>query len=250
MSSVRYIDPAQVSLDQQTFLHSTHTFVDSAKKVANDILHPASSSSESSGCIGRVHVHHHHHDYWYSPFWGRPVYVVESRRSTKEENDRAFRFLVGCIATVVGAIAFFAVGANVGRCQEAEEELADIRSFKRDIRQFSATIQDRQCDSMTKLNHNILALKLHKIAAIKSSIFKRIKNNAVADLAGTVAIAAASVFAVTGAIVASYPLIVAGTVTGLTAGAAMLFKWGLNSTERHHQRDARDLLQTINELPK
>lgn len=225
------------------FLKSAHTFVDSSKKVAHDILRPSSTRTNAgySDSIGRVHVHHHHYGYGYSPFWGRPVYVIDSGRSRKreDEKDRAFRLVAGITAAVIGAIAYFAVGINLGRSVEAEEELTDIRAFKREIHEIrNSTSQYDQ-----------LLPKLNRIADLKENVFRRIKNNAMSDLAGTVAIAAASTMVLSGALAAYYPLMTAGAVIGLGTGAVMLFKKGFDSTDRHHFRDAREILSVIDELP-
>lgn len=252
MSSINYLpaepsyrqNPALVATDSKLFLKSAHAFVDSSRKVAHDILRPSTTGSNtgSSNSIGRVHVHHHHYGYGYSPFWGRPVYVVESPRRSRrneDEKDRAFRAFVGIAAAIIGAVAYFAVGVNLGRSNEAEEELTDIRSFKREVRDIRHS---------TTQYDNLLP-KLSRISELKENIFKRIKSNAMWDLAGTVAIAAASTLVVIGAIVASYPLMTIGAVVGLGAGAAMLFKKGFDSTERHHYHDAREILRVIDELP-
>lgn len=221
----------------KSFTNTARSFVESSKKVAKDIL---SSNEDSDRNIGRVqyhdHYHHHYYDYGYSPYWGRPARGY----SRRDDDDVGFRFAIGFLASMVGLVAFYALGVNLGRVKEANEELSETHSFQRVVYTNKAVDRDR----------TDFLYQLENIASIRENIFRRIRNNAMWDLAATISIASACVLGVGGAFTASYAAMTAGTIVGLSAGAVMLFKWGFDSTEKQHYRDAKDMLKVIEELPK
>jgi hypothetical protein len=241
-------------LGLRTLQESAKTFVVSAKKVADKILQPLSSFSQTSSVnsSGNVKIHHHHHhchDYYgwgYVPFWSRPTYVItpyDSYRNQREDNNGALRFFVGLVSTAVGAAAFYAIGSFAKSFGKVERKLVENRTFTAELKNFKE-VNTETAESADLVN------KLERIANLREKILQRMRKNNIFNLAATVTTAAACVIAVVGAVLGSPAAMAAGTLIGLGVGAVVMVKWGMDTTESKQNRDARALLQAVNELPQ
>lgn len=212
-------------------------FLTSAKKVADKALQPASVSNHTTQSKVR-HYHHHHYHGCYSPWWfARPTYVIHTDRRRRDEDDQGARVAVGLISVIVGAVAFYTVGRSLKSLDKTQRKLQENTKFAVKLKQVDCT--DSQTVSVTN--------KLERIAALQEKILKQKRSKAFFNLAATITLAAACVFATIGAIYAVPALMCTGAVLGLGVGAIALVKWGMSSDSKQ-KSDAKDLLANINAL--
>lgn len=230
--------------EKNSFLQNeAPAFVASAESVARNILNKkfddifvSSSDNRATCCHDVVCIHHHHYPYY--PYgwgygWGPSSYP--SRRD-RDDNDRAFRAFVLVVGSIFAGVAYYTIGKTLGVFQRTTQEMEEISTFKRKIRHYRP---DRQVSTPTEQN---TFDKLERVAALKASIFKRMKNDVLWNLSAAVALAVAGTFVVIGALAASYGCMTVGAVLGLGTGAVVLFKCGYDSTHERQSRDARRIL--------
>ncbi len=198
-----------------------------------------------AGGSNRVDVHHH---YGYSPYWWFMPYSSPSvvyvgpgaDRARRSEEESGQRVLIGVIAMVVGAIALFATGSAIGRCQEASHDLEDSELAKDKLNRYQ---REAPAGDQALVNEARLATEL------KARVCKRIKDSAIIDLALRVGLLAGCGLLLAGAF-ATFPaaFLLAGAVTSFTAGGAMLFKWGFETTDKQNSRDALAIRDSVRRL--
>jgi hypothetical protein len=229
------------SVESSNFPETVKKFTASTQKLANNILQPELTTAPKSSSKERtVHYHNHYHGGYSSWFWPRPIYVITPYDSqyTKDSNERALRWVVGTLATVVGAVAFFAIGSFVKSYRKVEKRLAESHSFRTELaKQLSSDSSD-------------LVYKLDKVATLREKILNRKRVNNIVNLTATVSLAAAGTFSFIGALYAAPALMAGGTLLGLGTGAVMLVRWGMDNTESKQRRDARALLNAVDALPQ
>lgn len=213
-------------------------FVEKAKSVANDILgseHAVDGKPREH--IGGVKVYHYH-DYgwgWYSS----PVYVIDRHHGYyKNDDDSGARLVLGLLAGVIGGFALYHLGSAIKYFREASQELREIRPFT--YWSIVAKSEDNSNLSFCKT--------IEKIAEIESRIFSRIKHQAGWKLAETAGITVGCALTLVGAIYAVQAYVGSGIVLGCAFGGSMLLRWGMDSTERDHRRDALEIRAAVTEL--
>lgn len=239
-------------LTEWDVFHATsQKFVNSAKKIANNILQLMSASKDCEPSnIRHKHVYHHHHDYGYNhchrSFWSSPTYIVGPSyghcRSDRDDNNSGVRTAVGLISVGVGAAAFYAIGNFIKSFKKVERKLEDNKAFTTELKDF------KRIHARTGANADLVD-KLEQIATLREKILVRMKHNNLFKLAASVAAAAACTMAAVGAIIGSSPLMAVGTLTGLATGAVIMVNWGMSTTDSKQKRDAREIIKIANEIP-
>jgi hypothetical protein len=215
-------------------------FADKAKVVADDILGSEYAvHGQPREHIGKVKVYHYH-DYGWG-WWGYnpSVYIIDGRSSyRRSDDDGSARFLLGLLAAVVGGFALYHLGTAIKHFREAEEELREIRPFT-----YWSIVAG------SKENSNLPFCKtIEKIAKLESKIFTRIKHQAGWKLAETAGITAGCALTLVGAIYAVQVYVASGIVLGCVFTGSMLFRWGMDSMEKDHRRDAQAIRTALVDL--
>ena len=158
----------------------------------------------------------------------------------RRDDESGARVLIGLAAAILGGIALFATGSAIGRCQEARHDLEDTKlaQDKLDLYQREAPQSDQALVNEAK-----------QATDLKARICKRIKDSAIIDLALRVTLLVGcgfGLFAAFAAFPAAY--LIAATVTAVTAGGAMLFKWGFETTDKQNNRDAMAIRESVRRL--
>lgn len=204
-------------------------FVSKADAMAHEII----AKNTSTTYEGPVVMRHYH--YYNSPFWWyHPVFIYtpyrpchSGRRGHAKDDGAAI--LIGATAAIVGGAALYAVGSSINRIQDAKTELRETRAVINKVaRHFLAR------------NEEDIAVhaSIEKMAKLKERICNRVLNSAAWDLALRVALFVGCGSALFGAIAGAPALISAGAIGSLVVGGGMLFKWGLDSSDRKNYRDA------------
>lgn len=219
---------------------SVTAFAAQAGRLADQILSIRDQREYNDTAVIRHHHYHHGYSYW-SPFYLRPSPVVvidggRSERRRRSEDNAA----VAIIAAIVGGIALYTIGSSMAQYQDAStdhEENMDMQYTLNQYQGADVSMKDREL-----IGETYQALRL------KDRITTRIQNSASEDLVMRVGLFAGAGVAFMGAISAAPALITAGTITGLVACGGMLFKWGLDSTNRANIRDAEALAMSLDRL--
>jgi len=235
------IDPSAFKGWPKTIRTQVQAFAERADTLANEILHRKEDGDQPSSNRERTVIIRNYYNPWYTPFfwspWPQPVYVV-SHDSHRRDNDNDIRVLVGLVAAVVGGIALFAVGAAIPRYHDSEHELENTHEFQQRLQE--TTIDDGDA---------ALIEEAKTAAFFKERVCKRIRNSALADLALRITISIGCGMALGAALtVGSGAFMVAGIVTAFVGGGAMLFKWGLESSDKRNIRDSQALLASVARL--
>jgi hypothetical protein len=218
-----------------------YPFLESARKVAHDILGPEEEKSYHCHCVGRVKERYFwtwwpmSPFYYYDPYPRYPVRTVYV--DSRNDSDETTRWLVGIAAAILGGYAIFKVVDAIQRRQEASEELTDNWEFSNKLRIYEHT------------NPHIPHLgEIKQIAQLKYRIFSQLKSNATWDLILRISFVAASAIALVGAVAASSACMIAGVSLGLATASVMLCQWATDRTVRYLQRDARLLRHHLSAL--
>lgn len=185
-------------------------------------------------------VVHHHYGYSYIPSWWyfypQPMVVVDGG-GRGSNDDGAARLLIALFAAAVGGIALYAVGAAIGRLQASRQDLSDARSAQNLLERYSRVASDNDKQYVEEAKH---------ATSLKVKICKRIRNSAITDLALRIIMGVGCGMLLAGALATSPGcLLLAGSVAIATSGGAMLFKWGLESTDRQNGRDAESIRASV-----
>jgi len=231
------------SLGKTTTLNSDiKGFSQSSTNLAQEILQAQSGSSSYSGPTVIRHYHYYNSPWSsYSYFWQpTPVYIIPTRGYSRYEEDNNNALLLGVVAAVVGGIALFTVGTSISTLEDANRELDDTSAFKARFK----TYQNIATDAKEREK----AAYAENAACLKEQICQRTKNSALTDLILRVGLFVGCAFALMGAILTVPEWMSVGLITSLVFAGAMLFKAGLDSTDKKNFRDARDLQNAINHL--
>lgn len=239
MSSLAIPSTHNLSPVTQSLHQEGQQFVSSTKKVADEII--SSNSNQSSSSSDSCCHASYRYSFWSPYYFWSPIYVdpYPGYYGRRDDDDGALRFLIGLVAAVAGGIAMYTVGAKVNAIMEADEELSEIQKSKYKFRNLAnhGTHQDF-----------LYSKKLTQLADLREGVFKRVKNNAIADLILTIGVVAGSALALTGAFFTGYQMINTGIVIGLVSCAAILFKWGLDSTSKQNERDANAIYSAARDI--
>jgi hypothetical protein len=247
-----YAGTRQSSLSPTEFSTEIEDYLQSSAKVALEILKPnVFGYNQNSRRIGKVHikrfhigplyqgvyippvmptvVHHHHY----------PNQYAEDRRK-KDEPGTTLRFLVGLISAALGGFAIFKFGQALHEIGKTKEEIKENKEFQKRIHSFRyINFGSQQPDTSRRIE------ALQKICLIKSSLFNRIKNNAIYNIVLLVMTIASAIIGVTAAFTASYALIGAALVGGLVTGGLFLFKLGYGWNDKKNAQEANQIIQYI-----
>lgn len=223
------------------------TFLEDSYKIAQQVLRPEEQENYHRHCryVGRVRCK----SYVFAPIIvSAPTYdggVVYGRRRYEEKPSNGLRFFAGVLGAICGGYAIFKIGQAVSTNREAGKELDEIHDFRGRIEGWKTNwrmlTQDREPD-------NQILSKVEKIADCRRNIFSRIKRKSQVDIVLLTGFIAAAILAIAGAIIGSYVMLAVSLALGLGTGAAMLLKWGLDSTTKGHTRDAKEIERYVREL--
>jgi hypothetical protein len=193
-----------------------------------------------------INHHHHYHSYspfysFYSPWWNPVIYVGDSRRARRDNDDESAKIFLSIIATIGTLVASYAIGIAWSRLNDANEELDQTKEFAKDLSyyQYDASLEDQ-----------ILLAQAKEAVSLKDRICKRITNSATWDLAIRIAIAAGCALTAVSAVIAP-PSLAIGVSLTIISLSTMLFKWGFDGSEKANIRDAQFLkasLENFNRL--
>lgn len=241
--------PVQPQQGHSIFNDKVDEFLNKASSVAKDILGPDAPQGGVAHVpaaptqIGKVKTTHFHFGNTYNGIFmsGGNTYVTHNHNNNnkkkEDEVNPVIRVLVGIAAAVVGGIAMYTIGQTINHIRDASDELKDVKTFNKDLKKY---------DIKYTGNKHIESLK--KVTSAQQAVFSRIRTNAIWKLALTISLAAAAAFGLAGALVGSAPLIIAGVGVGALVAAGMLLKWGLDSTNKRHVKDAKEIQDTVKEL--
>lgn len=236
-----YTQPESINVNTQplsTLRKSITAFAAQAGRLADQILSIRDQREYHDTAVIRHHHYHHGYSYW-SPFYLRPAPVVvidggHSDRRRRSEDNAA----IAIIAAIVGGIALYTIGSSIAQYQDASADHEENMDMQYALNRYQSSNSD---------NRELIS-ETHHAVHLKDRITTRIQNSAAQDLAMRVGLFAGAGAAFVGAISAAPALITAGTITGLVACGGMLFKWGLDSTNRANIRDAEALAMSLERL--
>lgn len=212
-----------------------NTFAARSNNLADQIL----SQHEPKAYTGPVIIHDYHY-YHPSPFfWYDPsprVVVVNPRPISQKDKDKDNAVLIGVIATVVGGIALYYLGASIAGYQDATQELDDTTQFQRRLASYAENASDHNQNKINAAGH---------VAYLNGRICSRIRNSCIVDIALRTAMVGACGLALAGAITTTPAYMTAGAIAGVVTTGIMLFKWGFNGTDRSNIRDAYALKESL-----
>jgi hypothetical protein len=235
-----YPDQAQMPIPQRNIRQDIQSFATKADALADQIL---SANQPQVSCSHEpVVIIRHYHSPWYSPFWyyhPQPIFINNScsDRGRSNNKDRDAQILLGIAATVIGAVAMFALGSAIPRYTDASSELSETADFNARLQYSNPRQQDAELVNEAKY-----------AGSLKERICSRIKRSAEADVALRTLLVAGCGATLAGLIVSNPAFVTAGVVAGLVAGGGMLFKWGFDSSDKQNIRDAHALKGSIQQL--
>lgn len=220
----------------QAIYNEGKKLVSSTQKMADEII-GSNNSKVDYDRYDRAYAPRY--SYWYPYSFWSPFCVDPYPTCGRRDEENGLRFLVGLIASIIGGVALYTVGAKISTINEADEELRETMVFKSKFQSYAqgATEKDANyCD------------KLARLADLKAKVFKRLKKEAIKDLTLTVALVSGSVLALIGSLYATIQMVNIGIGIGVVAGAAILVRWGMDSTSKQNIREAQAIQQAIKEI--
>lgn len=213
------------------------SFLNEAKETARQVLGSASTSYANPNQTN-IH-HHHHHDYWggWGPRWGwyqpTPCYypspAADTQSTRKERTDYSWLALP---ALIIGLGTAYFLGK-------------DYSEYKNATRKIEKLLADRrQIPAETGIG-NLLWKQVDDIALIQLDLLHHQKADALNGLRSKTALAASTAITLAGAIINSGALIAAGVIGGAAAGAFMLFKSGMASSDNSLHSEAIKLQTAV-----
>ncbi|HEV8052863.1 MAG TPA: hypothetical protein VGP47_10245 [Parachlamydiaceae bacterium] len=210
-------------------------FADKANDLANQLLAPANSSY--TGPVIIRNNHYYSYSPFYSPwFYSRPSVIVvnnngRNRRSNEQDNGK--NALLGVVLTVGAVIMSYFIGTAFSSYQDAQRECKEARGSHKKFANFQAYVSPKDYPLLDEA----------RIATgLKDRICSRIRDSALWDLSLRTAVTAGLVLGALGAFSICPPVVgILGLAICTTSAAAMMFKWGFDSTDRANIRDAQEL---------
>jgi len=236
------ITPRENNRGLKIFDEAVEDFLRDSYDLAQQIAKP--NNNKSNRRIGSVEVKHY---FFVAPV---PIPVAGSAIPVRQRTDQpnsALRVVAGVAGAVCGGYALFKLGQSFQHIKQAGNELDTLKEFKGRIVQWNV---DWNTLRRTGNEKNSVLEKIEKIAECRKNIFSRIRRKSHLDVALLVGVVAAAVLAIVGAVIASWPILVAALAVGATAGGAMLLKWGLDSAAKGHDKDAKEIEKNVKELWK
>jgi len=207
--------------------------LENACHVASDIL-----GERSSGGSRSVHVHHHSYSPWC--WWLFPMYqpiVIDNRsRVERSRSDRAFW---GVVFGIIGLGVSYFIVKDIEKIQRANGELHRLHLEKNVESWRCKEAQDSQSSDM---------VKIRGVLNGERNIFQRMRKEAMWGLALKVSLLAAAVIGVVGAVVAMPELMALGGLGIFISGCAMLIHYGMQSTDKRNEQEAKWILETAKPL--
>lgn len=222
-------------VSSQAIRNQIHQFAGKAEGLANQILGENSTQSYQGPVI--IRNHYHYSPFYSSWFYPQPsVIIVDGGRGRRQNNDNTASLILGIVATLGTLIASYAVGSAIARHNDASLELQDASESLHNFYQYAgyATHNDQE----------VIQEAIHA-SSLKQRICARIKNSAVGDLALRITLAVGLGTVAAGAFAASPSLLAVGAVLGVISAAAMLIKWGYESSDKSNIRDAQNLQASL-----
>lgn len=232
---------ADFAYPRQAMRTEVKNFAKKAECLANEIISKNDSKPYTSDTV----VYHHHHyspyHFWPSPYYApRPVVVVDGCRDDRRKKKDDAALLIGVAAAIVGGIAVYGFGSAISKSKDASRELGETHAFQRLVGRFqkAADFPKDQC----------MLFDAKEAADIQERIHTRIQDSASWDLSLRGGLVLGCGTALAGAIGAVPAAMTAGVVGSLVVGTGMLFKWGLDSSDKDNYRDAQNLKNRVHDL--
>jgi hypothetical protein len=229
-----YATPAVVQSEIKTFAAKTN-------HLADQIL----SQNEPKAYTGPVIIHDHHYYQPYPMFWydPGPRYVVINNghcADDRRREDNGAAVIIGILSAIVAGVALYSLGSSIAAYQDSNQELTETFEFQGMLNSNPTAANPKEQQRIDEA---------YQVAHLKGRICTRIKHSAISDIFLKTALFSAAAISLTGAFATAPALMTAGMVGGLVVGGGMLFKWGLDSTDKSNIRDAlaiKDRIQNLN----
>lgn len=173
------------------------------------------------------------------------VILLTNNGSSREEIDEK-RVAVGIGGIILGALGILTMGKSINQIRQANQELKKIHRFKIEHLDLWEKIIRMDCGGMIPAHsHFQTILELEKA---RSHLYKGYRNRALISLILSVSLVGSAAVALAGAIFASGPLMLVGTVSALVIGAGMLLNWSIQSYSNQEENDAKRMKKIAEKL--
>lgn len=219
--------------------------------MAHEIIAGTTNTTYDGPVVIR-HYHYYNDPFWYPTIWyprGPSVIVLPSdncrpapvnTQSDRRKKDDDTAKLIGVAAAVIGGVTLYFLGSAISKIQDANVELEDTKNYQQQM----ARYRNAGTDSEQENTYKVL-----QVADLKERICTRVADSAWWDVALRTGLAASCGIALAG----SFAVVPAATMwygvygaTGAVAG--MLFKAGLDSSDKMNFRDAQAMQSVLQEI--